>query len=50
MISEFTHLILGVLTVSLPSAKGILSKRHSPYTLIEFSTLDRASSSPIGLA
>ena len=39
-----------LLTVTLPSAKGILSKRRSPYTLIDFPSLDRASSSPIGLA
>jgi hypothetical protein len=39
-----------LLTVTLPGAKGILSKRRSPYTLIDFPSLDRASSSPIGLA
>ena len=39
-----------LLTVTLPGAKGILSKRRSPYTLIDFPSLDRNSSSPIGLA
>ena len=48
MIRSYMSFLL--LTVTLPSAKSMLSKRRSPYTLIDFSSLDRASSSPIGLA